>query len=49
MKQAMFGGVGQYAAQHTAQRVARQHVISDVIGSHYQSCRVQMPSADRWR
>jgi len=28
--QAMFGGVGEHAAQHPAQRVARQHVISDV-------------------
>ena len=38
--QAVFGGIGQDAAQHTAQRVARQHVISDVIGRHCLSCRV---------
>ena len=35
-----FGGIGQDAAQHTAQRVARQHVVSDVIGRHCLSCRV---------
>src|ERR1019366_10212995 len=33
--QAMLGGVGQDAAQHTAQRVARQHVVSDMIGRHW--------------
>ena len=33
--QAVFGGVGQYAPQHPAQRVARQHVVSDMIGRHY--------------
>ena len=44
--QAVLGGVGQHAAQHSAQRVARQHVVSDVIGRHGRSCRIQMP-ADR--
>src|SRR6185437_1523608 len=39
-RQAMFGGVGQDAAQHAAQRVTRQHVISNVIGRHCLSCRV---------
>src|SRR5260370_21611335 len=38
----MLGGVRQYAAQHPAQRIARQHVVSDMIGRHYQSCRVPM-------
>ncbi len=32
--QTMLGSVGQNAAQHTAQGVASQNVISDVIGSH---------------
>jgi hypothetical protein len=32
--QTMLCGVGQNAAQHTAQGVARQNVISDVIGRH---------------
>src|ERR1700674_4947102 len=40
--QAVLGGVGQYAAKHPAQRVARQHVVSDMIGRHYRSCRVLM-------
>ena len=40
--QAVLGGVGQHAAQHAAQRVARQHVVSDMIGRHGRSCRVQM-------
>ena len=26
----------------TAEGVARQHVVSDMIGRHYQSCRAQM-------
>ena len=32
--QAVFGSVGQHAAQHPAQRVTRQHVITDMIGRH---------------
>ena len=32
--QAVLGGVGQHAAQHPAQRVARQHVVTDVVGRH---------------
>ena len=47
--QAVLGGVGQHPAQHPAQRVARQHVVSDMIGRHYRSCRVQMLPAARRR
>jgi hypothetical protein len=32
--QAMLGCIDQYAPQHPAQRVARQHVVSDMIGRH---------------
>ena len=35
-----FGGIGQHAAQHPAQRVARQHIVSDMIGRHSRSYRV---------
>ena len=38
--QAVLGGIGQHAPQHAAQRVARQHIVSDMIGRHYRSCRV---------
>src|SRR5262249_58177991 len=31
---AMLGGVGEHATEHSAQRVPRQHVITDVIGRH---------------
>src|SRR4051794_5914335 len=41
--QAMLCCVGQHAAQHAAKRVTRQQVVSDMIGRHSQSCRVQMP------
>ncbi len=43
--QAVLGGIGQDPAQHPAQRVARQHVVSDVIGRHCLSCRVR---SRRW-
>ncbi|GAB6995334.1 hypothetical protein JCM18382A_01020 [Bradyrhizobium sp. 17-4] len=33
-RQAVFGRIRQDPAQHPAQRIARQHVISDVIGRH---------------
>jgi hypothetical protein len=32
--QAVFGGIGQHAAKHPAQRIARQHIITDMIGCH---------------
>jgi hypothetical protein len=47
--QAVLGGVDQYAAQHSAQRVTRQHIVSDMIGRHYRSCRVQRLPLDRRR
>jgi hypothetical protein len=37
-RQAMRGGVGQYPPQHATQRVARQYVITNMIGRHYRSC-----------
>jgi hypothetical protein len=32
--QAMLGRIRQYAAQHATQRVARQDIVSDMIGRH---------------
>src|ERR1700722_13662870 len=43
--QAVLGRVGQHTAQHAAQRIARQDVISNVIGRHYRSCRVRIRAA----
>ena len=37
--QAMLGGVGQHAAQHATQRIARQHIVSNMIGRHHKSSR----------
>src|SRR6478736_2922975 len=34
----VLGGIGQDTAQHPAQRVARQYVVSDMIGGHFRSC-----------
>jgi len=50
-RQAVLGGVAQDTAQHAAQRVARPPVdiVSDMIGRHYQSCRVQMHRRARQR
>src|SRR5882724_546404 len=48
-RQAVLGGISQYAAKHPAQRVARQHIVSDMIGRHCESCRVQMPLSDQRR
>src|SRR6202045_5099258 len=45
--QTVLGGVGQHTAQHAAQGVARQDVVSDMIGRHYQSCRVQIVPSKR--
>src|SRR6478735_8804239 len=45
--QTVLGGIGQDAAQHTAQRVARQHVVSDVIGRHGLPCRMSMSPSGR--
>src|SRR5258707_14999152 len=39
----VLGGIGQYTAQHAAQRVARQYVVSDMIGGHFRSCRIMLP------
>src|SRR5712671_7341170 len=47
-REPVLGGIGQYAAQHPAQRLARQHVVSDMIGGHFRSCRILLP-ADRRR
>ncbi|GLR94915.1 hypothetical protein GCM10007858_25480 [Bradyrhizobium liaoningense] len=33
-RQAMGRGIGQHLPQHAAQRVAGQHIISDMIGRH---------------
>src|SRR5258706_5864129 len=44
----VLGGIGQYTAQHPAQRVASQHVVSDMIGGNVRSCRILLP-ADRRR
>jgi hypothetical protein len=38
-RQSVLGSVAQHATEHSAQRVARQHVISDVIGRHVSPCK----------
>src|SRR6185312_10300450 len=43
-RQPMHGGVGQDPAQHAAKRVARQYVITNMIGRHYRSHRISIPA-----
>ncbi|GLH79460.1 hypothetical protein SSBR45G_43690 [Bradyrhizobium sp. SSBR45G] len=50
--QAMHGRITQHTAQHPAQRVARQHIVSNMIGRHDRSCilmgRAPVPDDRAW-